>query len=243
MWKDQGGLGVADGAGGQVSREFPECTPPKVGGGGQGLGRRCCIGSLSQGLALHGGVGPPLEQQCKAREEERWGGCAARALTFPRPATLQDSIKKFEQELMLERHMTLMKEKQVIVRRQQEEVSRLMQTQVGDLHHQVGKQIHDRWAEATARKGALGLMGRAGGLRHLWPWVRQVTTSCIFQSQALFSVLSYFSGPARMWSAVIRTVSPSFTGKTVLLGPLPGVLLLLRAHWVPGRLGPRPLSG
>lgn len=177
--------------------------------------------------------GPPLEQQCKAREEERWGGCAARTLPFPRPATLQNSIKKFEQELMLERHLTLMKEKQVIVRRQQEEVSRLMQTQVGDLHHQVDKQTHDRWAEATARKGALGLRERAGGLRHLWPWVRQVTTSCIFQSQALFAVLSYFSGPVRTWSAVIRTASPSFMGKTVLLGPLPGVLLLLRAHWVP----------
>lgn len=38
--------------------------------------------------------------------------------------------------------MTLMKEKQVIVKRQQEEVSRLMQTQVGDLHRQVDKQIH-----------------------------------------------------------------------------------------------------
>lgn len=44
---------------------------------------------------------------------------------------LQDSIKKFEQELRLERHMTVMEEKQVIVKRQQEEVSRLMQTQVG----------------------------------------------------------------------------------------------------------------
>nr|KAF6479319.1 cation channel sperm associated 3 [Molossus molossus] len=41
----------------------------------------------------------------------------------------EDSIKKFERELMLERHMALMKEKQVIVRRQQEEVSRLMQTE------------------------------------------------------------------------------------------------------------------
>ncbi|XP_032952487.1 cation channel sperm-associated protein 3 isoform X3 [Rhinolophus ferrumequinum] len=41
----------------------------------------------------------------------------------------EDSIKKFEQELRLERHMTVMEEKQVIVKRQQEEVSRLMQTQ------------------------------------------------------------------------------------------------------------------
>ncbi|KAM7142700.1 cation channel sperm-associated protein 3 [Molossus nigricans] len=41
----------------------------------------------------------------------------------------EDSIKKFERELMLERHMALMKEKQVIVRRQQEEVSKLMQTE------------------------------------------------------------------------------------------------------------------
>ncbi|XP_025780691.1 cation channel sperm-associated protein 3 [Puma concolor] len=41
----------------------------------------------------------------------------------------EDSIKKFERELMAERHVTLMEEKQVIVKRQQEEVSRLMQTQ------------------------------------------------------------------------------------------------------------------
>ncbi|XP_045676466.1 cation channel sperm-associated protein 3 [Phyllostomus hastatus] len=41
----------------------------------------------------------------------------------------EDSIKKFERELMLERHLTLLKEKQVILKRQQEEVSRLMQMQ------------------------------------------------------------------------------------------------------------------
>ncbi|XP_059775464.1 cation channel sperm-associated protein 3 [Balaenoptera ricei] len=41
----------------------------------------------------------------------------------------QDSVKKFERELMLERHMTLMEEKHVILKRQQEEVSKLMQTQ------------------------------------------------------------------------------------------------------------------
>ncbi|XP_045406785.1 cation channel sperm-associated protein 3 isoform X2 [Lemur catta] len=41
----------------------------------------------------------------------------------------EDSIKKFERELMSERHATLMEEKQVILRRQQEEVNRLMQTQ------------------------------------------------------------------------------------------------------------------
>ncbi|XP_077624786.1 cation channel sperm-associated protein 3 isoform X1 [Crocuta crocuta] len=41
----------------------------------------------------------------------------------------EDSIKKFERELMVERHVTLMEEKQVIVKRQQEEVSRLMETQ------------------------------------------------------------------------------------------------------------------
>uniref|UniRef100_G1PKZ8 Cation channel sperm associated 3 n=1 Tax=Myotis lucifugus TaxID=59463 RepID=G1PKZ8_MYOLU len=44
----------------------------------------------------------------------------------------ENSIKKFERELMLERHMTLMKEKQVILKRQQEEVSRLMQAQSND---------------------------------------------------------------------------------------------------------------
>uniref|UniRef100_A0A8D0ND25 Cation channel sperm associated 3 n=1 Tax=Sus scrofa TaxID=9823 RepID=A0A8D0ND25_PIG len=41
----------------------------------------------------------------------------------------EDSIKKFERELMLERHVTVMEEKQVILKRQQEEVSRLVQTQ------------------------------------------------------------------------------------------------------------------
>nr|XP_035940195.1 cation channel sperm-associated protein 3 isoform X2 [Halichoerus grypus] len=41
----------------------------------------------------------------------------------------EDSIKKFERELLAERHMTLMEEKQVILRRQQEEVSQLMQMQ------------------------------------------------------------------------------------------------------------------
>ncbi|XP_069340556.1 cation channel sperm-associated protein 3 [Eulemur rufifrons] len=41
----------------------------------------------------------------------------------------EDSIRKFERELMSERHATLMEEKQVILRRQQEEVNRLMQTQ------------------------------------------------------------------------------------------------------------------
>ncbi|XP_058135045.1 cation channel sperm-associated protein 3 [Dasypus novemcinctus] len=41
----------------------------------------------------------------------------------------EDSIKKFEQELKLERQTTLMEEKQVILKRQQEEVNRLMQTQ------------------------------------------------------------------------------------------------------------------
>ncbi|XP_068837628.1 cation channel sperm-associated protein 3 [Capricornis sumatraensis] len=46
----------------------------------------------------------------------------------------EDSIKKFEQELMLERRMNLMEEKQVILKRQQEEVGKLMQTQK-DLDH------------------------------------------------------------------------------------------------------------
>uniref|UniRef100_A0A2K5DBI6 Cation channel sperm associated 3 n=1 Tax=Aotus nancymaae TaxID=37293 RepID=A0A2K5DBI6_AOTNA len=41
----------------------------------------------------------------------------------------EDSIKKFERELMLERKMTLMEEKQVILQREQEEVSRLMHMQ------------------------------------------------------------------------------------------------------------------
>ncbi|XP_010336924.2 cation channel sperm-associated protein 3 isoform X1 [Saimiri boliviensis] len=41
----------------------------------------------------------------------------------------EDSIKKFERELMLERKMTIMEEKQVILQRQQEEVSRLMHMQ------------------------------------------------------------------------------------------------------------------
>ncbi|KAB0392316.1 hypothetical protein E2I00_008731, partial [Balaenoptera physalus] len=41
----------------------------------------------------------------------------------------EDSVKKFERELMLERHMTLMEEKHAILKRQQEEVSKLTQTQ------------------------------------------------------------------------------------------------------------------
>uniref|UniRef100_A0A8C5KYV3 Cation channel, sperm associated 3 n=1 Tax=Jaculus jaculus TaxID=51337 RepID=A0A8C5KYV3_JACJA len=41
----------------------------------------------------------------------------------------EDSIKKFERELMAERHLTLMEEKQVILKRQQEEVNRLLATQ------------------------------------------------------------------------------------------------------------------
>ncbi|CAO2596296.1 Cation channel sperm-associated protein 3 [Lemmus lemmus] len=40
----------------------------------------------------------------------------------------EDSIKKFQRELMVERHLTLMEEKQVILRRQQEEVNRLITT-------------------------------------------------------------------------------------------------------------------
>ncbi|XP_057643062.1 cation channel sperm-associated protein 3 [Chionomys nivalis] len=41
----------------------------------------------------------------------------------------EDSIKKFQRELMVERHVTLLEEKQVILRRQQEEVNRLITTQ------------------------------------------------------------------------------------------------------------------
>lgn len=91
-----------------------------------------------------------------------------RTFTLPRSPTPQDSIKKFERELMLERHMILMKEKQVIVKRQQEEVRRLMHAQVGDLH----RQVTDTWtvtAEAMARKRSLGAFGVVDGLRHLWP--------------------------------------------------------------------------
>ncbi|MEJ1284869.1 cation channel sperm associated 3 [Cricetulus griseus] len=42
-----------------------------------------------------------------------------------------DSIKKFQRELMAERHVTLMEEKQMILRNQQEAVNRLMNTQAG----------------------------------------------------------------------------------------------------------------
>ncbi|XP_060042381.1 cation channel sperm-associated protein 3-like [Erinaceus europaeus] len=41
----------------------------------------------------------------------------------------QDSIKKFEYDLMLERHMKLMEEKQVILKKQQEKIIMLMQSQ------------------------------------------------------------------------------------------------------------------
>ncbi|XP_059554404.1 cation channel sperm-associated protein 3 [Myotis daubentonii] len=55
----------------------------------------------------------------------------------------ENSIKKFERELMLERHMTLMKEKQVIVKRQQEEVSRLMQTQANVDYKSFGELVEN----------------------------------------------------------------------------------------------------
>ncbi|XP_028719682.1 cation channel sperm-associated protein 3 [Peromyscus leucopus] len=41
----------------------------------------------------------------------------------------EDSIKKFQRELMVERHVTLMEEKQMILRRQQEEVNKLVSMQ------------------------------------------------------------------------------------------------------------------
>lgn len=70
--------------------------------------------------------------------------------------TLQDSIKKFEQELKLERHITVIGEKQVLVKRQLEEITRLMQTQVGDLH---------RWTESQPARAEGMAWKRAGGLR------------------------------------------------------------------------------
>lgn len=111
-----------------------QCISLPHGGGQQdkSLGsHRSYTGRLNWGLALCGG-GPPAEgpeQQCEGRRKTG-GGYPVRALTLPHP-TLQDSIKKFERELRVERHMILMEEKQVIVKRQQEEISRLMQTQVG----------------------------------------------------------------------------------------------------------------
>nr|XP_034366448.1 cation channel sperm-associated protein 3 isoform X2 [Arvicanthis niloticus] len=42
----------------------------------------------------------------------------------------EDSIKKFERDLTLERNLAIMEEKQIILKRQQEEVNRLMNTQV-----------------------------------------------------------------------------------------------------------------
>ncbi|XP_021071554.1 cation channel sperm-associated protein 3 isoform X3 [Mus pahari] len=41
----------------------------------------------------------------------------------------EDSIKKFERDLTLERNLAIMEEKQIILKRQQEEVNRLMNTQ------------------------------------------------------------------------------------------------------------------
>ncbi|XP_029797802.1 cation channel sperm-associated protein 3 [Suricata suricatta] len=46
----------------------------------------------------------------------------------------EESIKKFEQELLEERHTMLLEEKQVIMKRQQEEVNRLMETQEKGYH-------------------------------------------------------------------------------------------------------------
>lgn len=78
------------------------------------------------------------------------GGYPVRALALSHP-TLQDSIKKFERELRVERHMILMEEKQVIVKRQQEEVSKLMQKQVGGQT--------DRWT--VVAEGIVGMRARA----------------------------------------------------------------------------------
>lgn len=117
---------------------------------GRGVGSHCsCIGSLSWGLALYGGFLLLRGLSSSARLEKKknggggWWWYAMGAPTFSRHPTLQNSIKKFERELMLERHMTLMKGKQVIMKRQQEEVSRLMQTQVGHLHRQVDNMCMD----------------------------------------------------------------------------------------------------
>uniref|UniRef100_A0A8D0SAI5 Ion transport domain-containing protein n=1 Tax=Sus scrofa TaxID=9823 RepID=A0A8D0SAI5_PIG len=67
----------------------------------------------------------------------------------------EDSIKKFERELMLERHVTVMEEKQVILKRQQEEVSRLVQTQVGG--HAEGPSGLKEWSRGG--QVALGICG------------------------------------------------------------------------------------
>lgn len=116
---------------------------------GRSVGSHCsCIGSLSWGLALYGGflLLRSLSSSVRLGKKKNGGGgwwYAVGALTFSRHPTLQNSIKKFERELMLERHMALMKEKQVIVKRQQEEVNRLMQTEVGNLHRQVDNTCMD----------------------------------------------------------------------------------------------------
>lgn len=98
------------------------------------------------------------------KKKDRVGGVQRAPSPCLIPA-LQDSIKKFEQELRLERHMKVMEEKQVIVKRQQEEFSRLMQTQVGQLH-----------GRSTDRDGQSGLKGWSGR----WPQGRQAPNPCIF---------------------------------------------------------------
>lgn len=131
-----------------------------------------CTGSLSWGLALYGGflLLKGLSSSARLGKKKDGGGrvvvvCSGSPHfpSSPHP-TLQNSIKKFERELMLERHLTLMKEKQVIVKRQQEEVSRLMKTQVGDLHRQVGSTCMDSQGGSNGQK-----TGVEGGLRHLRP--------------------------------------------------------------------------
>lgn len=88
-------------------------------------------GSLSGALLLRA----PLRSAGLANKEV-WGWVCSENPRLTSGPTLQDSVKKFERELLLERHLTLLKEKQVILKRQQEEVSRLMQRQVCELPRQ-----------------------------------------------------------------------------------------------------------
>lgn len=232
------GFGVTGRAVGQVSREDLSSLHPKAEGrgpGGQERGK-----SLQLHWQLELGAGPVWrvpsakgsERPCKAGEEERRGvGVCSGSPHFPSSShpTLQNSIKKFERELMLERHMTLIKEKQVIVKRQQEEVSRLMKTQVGDLHGPVGSTCMDSLGRSNGQKNESGrwpqasaALGEAGN------------NSCISQDQALFPVHLYFSGPVNAECCGYSSIS---------LLPGSAVLLLPRPHLAPGRHGLRPLRG
>lgn len=150
-----------------------------------------------------------------------------RGCSLPLPVAHQDSIKKLERELMLERRVTLMEEKQVILKRQQEEVSRLMQTQVGSAP--AGQWTSTGTVRAEVLAGKRGPdVERAGGLSCVA--LGEQVPSPVSSGAKLFFLFLCFSDHPGVWGAVILA-SP--------LWPLWGLLgLSVCAHWVLGSTVP-----